>query len=158
MDNDKLKAQGERLRLVRNKLGLKLRDIADAIEIAVSAVGRWETGKQAIPVARLKNICTEYNVNRAWLETGEGEMFLPKEEPDINQILRDHIVKMVKELPEVYQEFWCECAEAILKAKNVHEAIKRVNETFEKTHETRKVEFSGNNSTNTYNEIRRWNR
>ena len=65
----------DRLKQLRKALDLSQRDLAKRLEIKPGTIGPWETGKEKIPKARIYQICKEFNVNRTWLETGEGEMF-----------------------------------------------------------------------------------
>ena len=69
----------DRLKALRKALGLKQREVAERLGINVGTVGAWETGKEAIPRARVYQLCKEYNVRREWLERGEGEMFEPND-------------------------------------------------------------------------------
>lgn len=64
----------DRLKALRKALGLKQREVAERLGIPVGAIGNWEAGRP-IPDARIYQLCKEYNVRRAWLERGEGEMF-----------------------------------------------------------------------------------
>lgn len=69
----------DRLKKLRNALGLKQREIAERLGIRVSLVGNWESGINAIPPTRIYQLCNEYNVRREWLEHGDGEMFKKSE-------------------------------------------------------------------------------
>lgn len=100
----------ERLKQFRNALGLKQRDIAEKLGVGVSVVGRWETGLD-VPKTRIYQLCKEYNVNRHWLETGEGEMF----EPDQNFV--SMFVALYDALPSKYQEAFQKVAEEVLDIK-----------------------------------------
>ena len=71
----------ERLKELRKKLGLKQRDLAERLGIAVASIGNWECGDRPVPDARIYQICNEFHVRREWLEKGEGEMFEPTPEP-----------------------------------------------------------------------------
>ena len=66
----------KRLKELRKALGLKQREIAEKLDVPVSVVGAWETGRP-VPKPRIYQICNEYGVNRDWLENGVGEMFKP---------------------------------------------------------------------------------
>lgn len=65
----------ERLKALRKALGLKQREVAERLGIATGTVGQWECGDGVPGEARVYQLCKEYNVRRAWLERGEGEMF-----------------------------------------------------------------------------------
>lgn len=70
----------ERLRTLRNALGLKQREIAERLEVQTGLIGNWESGNREIPKTRIYQICKEFNVSREWFETGNGEMFVPTPE------------------------------------------------------------------------------
>lgn len=90
-----------RLKELRNTLHLKLREFAEVLDVTTGLVGHWERGSQDIPKVRIEQICTKFNVNRKWFETGEGEMFLPKPEPmDAKKLQRELLVKLFRELSE----------------------------------------------------------
>ena len=95
-----------RLKQLRKALGLKQREIEERIGAKGGLVGRWESGLQPIPKTRIYQICKEYHVRRAWLETGEGEMFEPEPEKQSEEeaqikFCRDVFDAMPDELQEV---------------------------------------------------------
>ena len=69
----------DRLKELRKRLGIKQRELAERLEVAVGLVGQWEAGVCGIPRARVYQICNEYGVRREWLERGEGEIFEKKD-------------------------------------------------------------------------------
>lgn len=89
----------DRLKELRKALGLKQRDIAEKLDVEVSTVGGWETGRTPSK-SSINQLCKEYNVNRTWLETGEGEMFEPKVEPDVDEIKRQFVEAIIKQLTD----------------------------------------------------------
>lgn len=65
-----------RLRIIRKNLNLTQEALAQKLGIGKSALSMIETGKAALS-ERNKNILEKtLKVNREWLETGKGEMFL----------------------------------------------------------------------------------
>ncbi len=91
----------DRLKELRKVLGLKQRDIAERLGVDVSNVGGWESGRNTIPDTRVYQLCKEYNVNRTWLETGEGEMFLPPpEKPSLEVIQRQFVEALIERLTD----------------------------------------------------------
>ena len=66
----------ERIKELREKLGLSQDALGKALGIGRSAVSRIESGTNALTEANIRLLCQQYNVNREWLESGEGEMFL----------------------------------------------------------------------------------
>lgn len=66
----------DRLKKLRKELNLTQAAFAKRIGLKQSAIGDIESGKNKLKTQNFNAICREFNVNPAWLETGEGEMFL----------------------------------------------------------------------------------
>lgn len=128
----------DRLKQLRHALGLKQRDIAEKLKVNVGLVGSWECGRQDVPDYRIDQICTKYNVNRDWLERGEGEMFEPEKEPNAGEVFRDLIVKIYDKLPTEFQALWRDCAQAILTDGSPLQVCPGIDRSFK--------DFSSNNS------------
>lgn len=99
-----------RLKQLRKALGLKQREIEERIGAKGGLVGRWESGLQPIPKTRIYQICKEYNVRRAWLETGVGEMFEQSEEKQSEEEAQ------VKFCREIFDSMPTELQEVVIKA------------------------------------------
>lgn len=104
-----------RLKQLRKELGLKQREIAERLEVATGLWGNWESGSREMPKHRVIQLCKEFNVNRAWLETGEGEMFEPNKSPA--QIERETLASVALQiydaLPSELQETVSDVARVI---------------------------------------------
>lgn len=61
--------------LRKNDLKLTQAEFAKPLEITGSAVSYIESGKATPDGKTINLICSAYNVNREWLETGEGDKF-----------------------------------------------------------------------------------
>ena len=68
----------ERIKELRNSLGLTLEKFGEPIGLKKSGLSLVENGKNALTEQNIKAICRVYNVNEEWLRTGEGEMFVVK--------------------------------------------------------------------------------
>lgn len=68
----------QRIRAVRMKLGLTQADFGERLRVTGAAISRMESGVRLPSDQVIMNICEKFNVNEAWLRTGEGEMFLAK--------------------------------------------------------------------------------
>ncbi len=80
----------ERIKAVRKKKGLTLRQFGKIIGITASSCSTIETGKSNPSSQTIKSICREFDVNEAWLLTGEGEMFLKRSrEQEIGEFFAD---------------------------------------------------------------------
>ena len=69
---------GERVKLIRksDKVNLTMEKFGKVLGVGKTAISLIESGKNKLTDANAKAICREFNVDYAWLTTGEGEMFL----------------------------------------------------------------------------------
>lgn len=71
----------ERLRHLRNELGMTLEKFGEKIGVGKGAISAIETGKNKLTNQMIHSICNiNWNgkyVNSEWLRTGTGDMFLP---------------------------------------------------------------------------------
>lgn len=72
----------KRIKQLRKALGITQQDFADRIGVKRNTVALYESGKSGIGDAVILSICREFDVNEAWLRTGEGEMFIEKSRMD----------------------------------------------------------------------------
>ena len=97
----------ERIRQIRKSNGLTMEEFGTQIGIKKSSVSLIEAGKTNPSEQTLLLICDKFNINRTWLETGEGEMFRHQETdellPALQNILADcpAIAKALKRVMEV---------------------------------------------------------
>lgn len=68
--------QGERIKDVRNSLGLTLEKFGEKLGVTKTAISRIEKGERSLTEQMTKSICREFSVDYMWLTTGEGEMFV----------------------------------------------------------------------------------
>ena len=98
----------ERIRLLRQHLGLSQTEFAKKMGMTRSMVSNLELGLIEIPDYKLEMICKAFNVRMAWLRTGEGEMFNPTntsldalaEAHNINGLTRAIIEGLITMKPE----------------------------------------------------------
>lgn len=76
----------KRLKQLRKCLNLTQQEFADRIGVSRNNIATYETGKSNLGNATAMLICREFNVNEAWLRTGEGDMFLPKPQDAIDRV------------------------------------------------------------------------
>lgn len=67
---------------MRKELDLTQQAFADKLGVSRNSVATYETGKSNPSDAAIALICSTYNVNRDWLENGNGEMFLQIDEDE----------------------------------------------------------------------------
>ena len=78
--------QGERIREVRNTLGLTLEKFGDRLGVTKVAISNIEKGNRNLTEQMTKAICREFNVDYMWLTTGDGEMFIDNDDDFIERI------------------------------------------------------------------------
>lgn len=72
----------ERFKQLRGELGKSQTEFGAGIGVSRSVINNIERGVTKPSDVFLNHICVIYNVNREWLETGEGEMFDKSEQLD----------------------------------------------------------------------------
>lgn len=65
----------KRIEELRNALNLSQDKFGKVLGVTRTAVCSWETGRRGITEQIIISICKEFNVNRAWLVEGVGDMF-----------------------------------------------------------------------------------
>ena len=69
---------GERIKEVRKARGKTQQAFADAIGLKRNTVANYEIENVSPSDRTIADICREFDVNEAWLRTGEGEMFVKR--------------------------------------------------------------------------------
>ena len=80
--------QGERIKEVRNSLGLTLEKFGEKLGVTKTAISRIEKGERSLTEQMTKSICREFSVDYMWLTTGEGEMFVESDDDFFERIDR----------------------------------------------------------------------
>lgn len=79
----------ERIKKLRRTLDLTQQEFADRLGIKQNTIAKYETGRGTPTIAVFSLICREFNVNEAWLRTGEGEMFRQTEEDAVSRLCEE---------------------------------------------------------------------
>ena len=80
--------QGERIKDVRNSLGLTLEKFGEKLGVTKTAISRLEKGERSLTEQMTKSICREFSVDYMWLTTGEGGMFVETDDDFFERIDR----------------------------------------------------------------------
>ena len=80
--------QGERIKDVRNSLGLTLEKFGEKLGVTKTAISRLEKGERSLTEQMTNSICREFSVDYMWLTTGEGEMFVESDDDFFERIDR----------------------------------------------------------------------
>lgn len=83
-----------RIKEIRDSLNLTQEEFGKRIGSARNTIANYENGNRNPSNSVLMSICREFNVNEAWLRTGEGEMFNSLTR---NQIITDFAGDLIKE-------------------------------------------------------------
>ena len=111
--------QKNRIKEIRKELGLSQPEFGELIGIKAPQVSLIESGKHDLSEKTKLRIIEKYHVNPKWLDTGEGEMFLPFSESDEiirfarsvtraeDGDIRLEIMKLLARMtPEQWEESW----------------------------------------------------
>ncbi|MDO5015262.1 MAG: helix-turn-helix transcriptional regulator [Clostridia bacterium] len=82
----------ERVKELRQALGLSGEKFGARIGVQRNAISRIETGKNGLTEANIKSICREFNVNENWLRFGEGNMFTPIDEISLDELVSNNSI------------------------------------------------------------------
>lgn len=66
---------GERIRALRNELGLSQEEFAEKLKMQRSSISKIEQGQVPLTEKNQKLVCREFNANKEWMLTGKGQMF-----------------------------------------------------------------------------------
>ena len=76
----------ERVRQLRKELGLTQKQLGEAIGLKANTISDIEQGKCSVSEQSIRLICDVFNVSRAWLETGNGEIFDNSEDDKLKML------------------------------------------------------------------------
>ena len=68
---------GDNIRTLRELNNMSRREFGEALYVSQDVINNLERNRVAPTELMIKCICDTFDVNRAWLETGEGDMFAP---------------------------------------------------------------------------------
>lgn len=84
---------GERIKDIRKSANMNQADFGKIVGITLSAISAIEIGKNNPSEQTIRAICLEFNVNRRWLETGEGDPYVLEDRRDT---LADEVAEIMK--------------------------------------------------------------
>lgn len=118
----------ERIRILRQALGLSQTEFAKKMGMTRSMVSNMELGLIEIPDYKIEMICKVFNVRANWLRTGEGDMFNPASESldalaeahqldDLTRAIIKTLITMKPAHREAFQQIVTDAAAAMRSAK-----------------------------------------
>ena len=117
----------KRIEEVRKSLSLSRAAFGSRLGVSGDVINNLERGRVEVKEHMFLLICKEFNVNEAWLRTGEGEMFLPSDrDSDIAKLtmqlladesdsFRNRLISALSRLSEDEWELLAKIAEEITK-------------------------------------------
>ena len=103
----------ERIREIRQALGLSQAKFAKDISISSGYVAGLELGNRKVNDRMIKLICTQYNVNEAWPRDGTGEMFHSASDSRL-----ERIIALFQQLEPAFQDYVLEQTDRLLALQN----------------------------------------
>jgi hypothetical protein len=105
----------ERIRKLRRILDLTQQDFADRIGMKRNTIANYETGRNDPSTSVISLICREFNVNKNWLETGEGEIFAKPDMFGLDEFIKSRGgTELELEIVKIYFELDPELRKALL--------------------------------------------
>jgi transcriptional regulator with XRE-family HTH domain len=101
----------ERIKEIRTKLGISQRDFSKRIFISQTLLGEIELGNRTVTERTIQLISTEFNVNKDWILTGQGDMFIAPP-PDIQL---EKLIEIYKQLDKALRNYLLEQSKSLLK-------------------------------------------
>lgn len=100
----------ERLKELRKSLGLSQKAFGASINLSPDMISLLEIGKRRFTERVISDICREFSVNRKWLETGNGNMFVDvlSEIDEFNNADKDvqEMVRMYMQLDDITKAYF----------------------------------------------------
>ena len=118
----------DRLKRVRNELGLKQGEFAKKLRISQSMLSGMENGQETISDRNLKLICLEFGVNEEWLKNGGDSPIFRRQEltTDENELLEiyDKLTQENQKNVRIYANERLELQKLHEKSENVEKGVK----------------------------------
>ncbi|WP_195970368.1 helix-turn-helix domain-containing protein [Clostridium thermobutyricum] len=89
----------ERFKLIRKKEHLSQTEFGKILGVSRDVIGNIEYGRVEPKTLLINHLCDVFNVNKNWLLTGIGEMYLiPEEDKELSKIM----LNLSKRNPDLY--------------------------------------------------------
>jgi len=109
-------AVNERIRQIREALGMSKTDFSKAIRVSNSYGREIESGYRVANDRIIRLICLTFGAGERWLKTGEGEMF-----ESSTAEKRERILGLFNELNPHFQDFALSVVDRLLLLQNQNE-------------------------------------
>ena len=115
-----------RIKQARKKLNLTQKKFGENLNLSESHISNLEKGRVNLTARNIDDICSTYNINQVWLETGEGDIFSELTKDDEFNILVGKLVaeedsfkkKLIEEMLKLDDEDWIFIEKFVSKIKS----------------------------------------
>jgi transcriptional regulator with XRE-family HTH domain len=90
----------QRVKQIRKTLKLTQNDFSRSLSVSIGLIACIETEKRAVNDRTIKLICDSFSVNPQWIRTGEGDVFVQKDDTKLKKLLA-----LFTSLQPQYQDF-----------------------------------------------------
>lgn len=121
-----MESVGERIKKIRKDRKLTQKAFAEQLKMSENYIWQIEKGDREPSDKVLRLICSIYNVDEIWLQTGTGEMFAPKTRREELEEIFHHceigtdakarMIRAMAQLPDSAAEAFLAYVEALVKA------------------------------------------
>lgn len=114
----------DRIKLIRKSVNMTQAEFGAALGLSPTSAAAWEKKDAQIPTESMQLlICKTFNVNKRWLETGEGDMILKPEKTLMDELadnynlsaLERDIIQAFLDMDPDQQKVFLEMARALKK-------------------------------------------
>jgi transcriptional regulator with XRE-family HTH domain len=111
----------DRIKTIRKSLHLSQTEFGEALGTTRSVIGNYEYGRVEPKKPFLGLICSVFNVNSDWLNTGAGQMFAPSPLPSVaNQELHE-VMTIFNALSPLFQKYALQQIKGLWELQNQYE-------------------------------------
>ena len=98
----------ERIKQLRKALNLSQEQLGKRINVSKPTISLLEKGSRNATERIIGDICREFNINKQWLRTGKGEMFVQSDDSFLTELCKEYglddmdrlIIKSFMKLPD----------------------------------------------------------
>jgi transcriptional regulator with XRE-family HTH domain len=90
----------QRVKQIRKTLKLTQHDFAKVLAVSGGLIACIETQERVVNDRTIKQICDSFSVNPQWIRTGEGDIFVQKDDTKLKKLLA-----LFTSLQPQYQDF-----------------------------------------------------
>jgi transcriptional regulator with XRE-family HTH domain len=126
MDAESGVTVNQRVKVIRKTLKLTQHDFGKILALSQGQITGIETKQGGVTDRTIKLICDSFNANPQWLRTGEGDMFVQKDDAKLKKLLA-----LFTNLQPQYQNFIFHAMDLFLKMQDEKDTEMRQREEYQ---------------------------